>query len=153
MKERKEMTKMPASFKAFESALLTGTQQILYISEAMSKPGAGDIVQPPPAKLLQTVRNQYVSTLYKALSGMVENAERSLRKTDDEWTTEEGFVVVNRGSSRLSDMSGATINANDRVSSSKKKTGNLFYSIMGEKPPACANQTVFSLRCRTSACY
>lgn len=114
--ERKEMTKMPASFKAFESALLTGMQQILYISEAMSKPGAGDIVQPPPTKLLQTVRNQYVTTLYKALSGMVENAERSVRKTDDDWTTEEGFVVVNGSGSRVPSMGGATINANDRVS-------------------------------------
>lgn len=114
--ERKDVTKMPASFKAFESALLTGMQQILYISEAMSKPGAGDIVQPPPTKLLQTVRSQYVTTLYKALSGMVENAERSLRRTDDEWTTEEGFVVVNGGSARVASMSGATINAGDRVS-------------------------------------
>ncbi|KAG8167828.1 hypothetical protein KVR01_003517 [Diaporthe batatas] len=112
--ERKDVTKMPASFKAFESALLTGMQQILYISEAMSKPGAGDIVQPPPTKLLQTVRSQYVTTLYKALSGMVENAERSVRKTDDEWTTEDSFVVVNGASSRVASMTGATINAGDR---------------------------------------
>lgn len=115
--ERKDVTKMPASFKAFEGALLTGMQQILYISDAMSKPGAGDIVQPPPTKLLQMVRSQYVTTLYKALSGMVENAERSVRKSDDEWTTEEGFVIVNGGSSRTSSMGGAsTINAGDRVS-------------------------------------
>ncbi|KAJ4425104.1 Exocyst complex component S5 [Gnomoniopsis sp. IMI 355080] len=113
--ERKDVTKMPASFKAFESALLTGMQQILYISDAMSKPGAGDIVQAPPSKLQQTVRSQYVTTLYKALSGMVENAERSTKKSDDEWTTEEGFVVINGGSSRISSMGGAsTINATDR---------------------------------------
>lgn len=114
--ERKDVTKMPASFQAFESALLTGMQQILYISDAMSKPGAGDIVQAPPSKLQQTVRSQYVTTLYKALSGMVENAERSARKSDDEWTTEEGFVV-NGGSSRVSSVGGAsTVDANDRVS-------------------------------------
>lgn len=115
--ERKDVTKMPASFKAFESSLLAGMQQILYISDAMSKPGAGDIVQPPPTKLLQMVRSQYVTTLYKALSGMVENAERSIRKTDDEWTTEEGFVIVNGGNSRASSIGGAsTVNAGDRVS-------------------------------------
>lgn len=115
--ERKDVTKMPASFKAFEGALLTGMQQILYISDAMSKPGAGDIVQPPPTKLLQMVRSQYVTTLYKALSGMVENAERSVRKSDDEWTTEEGFVVASGGNSRTSSIGGAsTINAGDRVS-------------------------------------
>lgn len=114
--ERKDVTKMPASFQAFEGALLTGMQQILYISDAMSKPGAGDIVQPPPTKLLQMVRSQYVTTLYKALSGMVENAERSAQKADDDWTTEEGFVVVNGGSSRVSSMSSASkLNAGDRV--------------------------------------
>ncbi|CAP71357.1 uncharacterized protein PODANS_6_2720 [Podospora anserina S mat+] len=84
--DRKEVTKMPASFKAFEGALLAGMQNILYISEAMDKPGAGEIVLPPPPKLLQMVRSQYVTTLYKALSGMVENAERPVKKADDEWT-------------------------------------------------------------------
>lgn len=117
--ERKDVTKMPTSFQAFESSLLAGMQKILYIPDAMSKPGAGDIVQPPPSKLLQMVRSQYVTTLYKALSGMVENAERSIRKLDDEWTTEEGFVVVNGGHSRASSISTAsTINAGDRVSAS-----------------------------------
>lgn len=114
--ERKDVTKMPASFQAFESALLTGMQQILYVSDAMSKPGAGDIVQAPSSKLLQTVRSQYVTTLYKALSGMVENAERSISKAEDEWTTDEGFVVVNGGSSRAPSMGASTLNANDRVS-------------------------------------
>lgn len=113
--ERKDVTKMPASFKAFESALLTGMQQILYISDAMSKPGAGDIVQAPPSKLLQMVRSQYVTTLYKALSGMVENAERSARKADDDWTTEEGFVVVNGGSSRTSSAADSSAFGGDRV--------------------------------------
>ncbi|KAG7131836.1 Exocyst complex component SEC5 like protein [Verticillium longisporum] len=83
-----DVTRMPSSFATFEGALLAGMQKILYISEAMAKPGAGDIVLPPPSKLLQMVRSQYVSTLYKALSGMVENAERSVKKGDDEWTTE-----------------------------------------------------------------
>lgn len=135
--ERKEMTKMPASFKAFESALLTGMQQIMYFEEAMNKPGAGDIVQAPSTKLLQTVRNQYVSTLYKALSGMVENAERSVRKIDDEWTTEDGFVV-NGANSRMPDMSGATINANDRASQTQNLFSNeLFIANIPRRTSAC----------------
>ncbi|KAF5009022.1 hypothetical protein FDECE_4736 [Fusarium decemcellulare] len=81
-----DVTRMPASFAAFEGAVLSGMQKILYISDAMSKPGAGDIVLPPPTKLLQMVRSQYVTTLYKALSGMVENAERSLKRTEDDWS-------------------------------------------------------------------
>ena len=31
---------------------------------------------PPSAKLLQTIRGGFVTSLYKALSGMVENAEK-----------------------------------------------------------------------------
>ncbi|KAJ1333516.1 exocyst complex component 2 [Microdochium nivale] len=84
-KEMGDVTRMPASFSAFEGALLAGMQKILYISEAQSRAGAGDIVLPPPTKLLQMVRSQYVTTLYKALSGMVENAERAVKKADDDW--------------------------------------------------------------------
>ncbi|KAM6533365.1 Exocyst complex component S5 [Fusarium falciforme] len=107
-----DVTRMPASFAAFEGALLTGMQKILYISDAMSKPGAGDIVLPPPAKLLQMVRSQYVSTLYKALSGMVENAERSLKRTEDDWSIDgEGSLA----SAAIPSMAGkAALNSGDR---------------------------------------
>ncbi|KAB5576453.1 exocyst complex component Sec5-domain-containing protein [Coniochaeta sp. 2T2.1] len=115
--DRKDVTRMPATFAAFEGALLTGMQKILYISDAMSKPGAGDIVLPPPQKLLQMVRSQYVTTLYKALSGMVENAERSIKQADDEWTTDvDDFVLVTHPRDRRSSIlgGGAAINAGDR---------------------------------------
>lgn len=91
--DRRDVTKMPAAFAAFEGAILSGMQKILYVSEAMNKPGAGDIVLPPPTKLLQMVRAQYVTTLYKALSGMVENAERPVKKADDDWTTTDADGV------------------------------------------------------------
>ncbi|KAL2023373.1 hypothetical protein VTK56DRAFT_2730 [Thermocarpiscus australiensis] len=116
--DSRDVTKMPASFAAFESALLSGMQKILYISEAMSKPGAGDIVLPPPTKLLQMVRSQYVTTLYKALSGMVENAERYPKKADDEWTVDvDGYVLVNNPANpqlSASTLGGGTIDAGDR---------------------------------------
>jgi exocyst complex component 2 len=93
--ESGDVTRMPAIFGSFEGTILSGMQKILYIPEAMSKSGAEDIVQPPPTKLLQMVRSQYVTTLYKALSGMVENAERP-QKTDDDWVADEdGFVAPN----------------------------------------------------------
>ncbi|KAK4042844.1 exocyst complex component Sec5-domain-containing protein [Parachaetomium inaequale] len=116
--DSRDVTKMPTSFAAFEGALLSGMQKILYISEAMSRPGAGDIVLPPPTKLLQMVRSQYVTTLYKALSGMVENAERFPKKADDEWTVEaDGYVLANNPAiSQLSasTLGGGTIDAGDR---------------------------------------
>ena len=108
-----DVTRMPASFAAFEGALLSGMQKILYISEAMSKPGAGEIVLPPPTKLLQMVRSQYVSTLYKALSGMVENAERSLKKTDDDWSIENEISLASAAAPIISGK--GTLDAGDRV--------------------------------------
>ncbi|KAK2612707.1 Exocyst complex component S5 [Conoideocrella luteorostrata] len=87
-----DVTRMPATFSAFEGALLSGMQKILYIPDAIEKPGAGNIVLPPSTKLLQMVRSQYVTTLYKALSGMVENAERSLKKNDEEWGTSQDVL-------------------------------------------------------------
>ncbi|KAL1955576.1 hypothetical protein VTO42DRAFT_8455 [Malbranchea cinnamomea] len=82
----KDLTSMPGHFIAYESAVLSGMQKILYISEAMTKPGAEDVVTPPPAKLLQMVRTQFVSSIYKALSGLVENAEHPVNVEDmDEW--------------------------------------------------------------------
>lgn len=116
--DRKDVTRMPATFAAFEGALLSGMQQILYISDAMSKPGAGDMVLPPPQKLLQMVRSQYVTTLYKALSGMVENAERPVKQADDEWTTDvDDFVLVTHPRDRRASLVGgsSSINAGDRV--------------------------------------
>ncbi len=89
--ERRELTTMPAYFNAFESAVLSGMQKILYIpdiaSTSRSFPTA--LVSPPPSKLLQIVRSQFVTTLYKTLSGMVENAEKPvLRQGGIEWTAE-----------------------------------------------------------------
>lgn len=110
-----DVTRMPSTFAAFEGSLLAGMQKILYVSEAMSKPGAGDIVLPPPSKLLQMVRSQYVTTLYKALSGMVENAERSVKKPDDDWTTEiEGSIATTAPPQAISGR--GVLDARDRVS-------------------------------------
>lgn len=108
-----DVTRMPASFAAFEDALLSGMQKILYVSEATAQQESPDIVLPPPTKLLQMVRSQYVTTLYKALSGMVENAERSLKKSQDEWSVSEDTVAMNALNGTLQKQ---TVNAGDRVS-------------------------------------
>ncbi|KAH8681158.1 exocyst complex component Sec5-domain-containing protein [Xylariales sp. PMI_506] len=109
-----DVTLMPTVFASFEGSLLGGMQKILYIPEAMAKPGAGDIVLAPSAKLLQMVRSQYVTTLYKALSGMVENAERSVTKSEDDWTTDFD-TTVREGGDRASYLLGIrSIDAGDR---------------------------------------
>lgn len=74
--DRRDLTTMPGTFIAFEEKVLSGMQKIAYISEAVSVGGRGDdVVVPPSNKLLQTIRSGFVTSLYKALSGMVENAE------------------------------------------------------------------------------
>ncbi|XWW95548.1 hypothetical protein V2A60_003509 [Cordyceps javanica] len=107
--EAGDVTRMPASFATFEGTLLTGMQKILYIADATTEQGAPSIVLPPPPKLLQMVRSQYVTTLYKALSGMVENAERSLKKTDDEDWSEAATMYASTSS-----VDKSTLDAGDR---------------------------------------
>lgn len=113
--DKKDLTRMPAHFSTFESAILSGMQKILYISEAMSNLGSAQVVLPPPAKLLQMVRSQFVTTLYKALSGMVENAERGVVKEEDDWTDADGFTSATTIATATSTGAGL-VNAGDRVS-------------------------------------
>ena len=96
--DQPELTNMPARFSALETTVLSGMQKILYIPEvAVSKSGSVAIVSPPPAKLVQMVRSQFVTSLYKALSGMVENAESSKPQDGEDdvlGSDERGFSRV-----------------------------------------------------------
>ncbi|KAI1383150.1 exocyst complex component Sec5-domain-containing protein [Hypoxylon trugodes] len=124
-KEMGDVTRMPASFAAFEGALLSGMQKILYIPEAMAKVGSADIVSAPPAKQLQSVRSQYVTTLYKALSGMVENAERAVKKADDEWTTDADLTVSSVSDRMSLGVDSGAVDAGDRNVRMLLTLGNL----------------------------
>ena len=96
--EQPELTNMPSRFSAFESTVLTGMQKILYIPEAaVAKPGSVGMVSPPPTKLVQMVKTQFLTSLYKALSGMIENAEKSNEVKNEVERVETGSssVVVN----------------------------------------------------------
>lgn len=89
--ERRDLTLMPAYFEAWEEKVLTNVQKIAYISEATVRKSGGsavDVIVPPSAKLLQAVRGCFVTSLYKGLSGMVENAEK-LRTSDSGAVGEE----------------------------------------------------------------
>ena len=101
--DQPELTNMPSRFDAFESTVLAGMQRILYIPEAAAtKSGSGGIVSPPPAKLVQMVRSQFVTSLYRALSGMVENAQRSkVRSKEDAVVGSEDLVVSKDGERSL----------------------------------------------------
>ena len=87
--ERQDLTNMPVRFSALENTILSGMQKMLYLPEATNtRSGTVSVISPPPAKLVQMVRSQFMTSLYKALSGMVENAERS-----DPWGAVNGFTA------------------------------------------------------------
>jgi exocyst complex component 2 len=83
--DRRDLTKMPAHFMAFEKSILSGMQKIVYYSDVVAKPGSSNVISPPPSKLLQIVKTQFVTSIYKALNGMVENAERQITQDTDDW--------------------------------------------------------------------
>lgn len=113
--ERRDLTKMPGLFVAFEAGVLSGMQKILYISEAMSKSGTVEVVTPPPAKLLQMVRTQFVTSIYKALSGLVENAENSIKSEHEEWVIVDPSIASS-GTDVSSGITADYIDAKNRVS-------------------------------------
>ena len=127
--DKRDLTKMPGFFVAFEGANLSGLQKILYISEAMTKSGSMDVVTPPPAKLLQMVRTQFVSSVYKALSGLVENAE-SLTASDEanEWVISRPVMTSQALDAALSVLAADSVDSTNRVSGSFYGARSLHYS-------------------------
>jgi len=115
--EKKDLTKMPSLFTAFEIWILAGTQKLLYLSEAMTKQGSADVVTPPPAKLLQLVRSQFVASLYKALSGMVEISEKSVEISDDEWSNDSDGLALPVAVTAPDGVTATSIDARSRVTS------------------------------------
>jgi exocyst complex component 2 len=115
--EKRDLTKMPGLLVGFESAILGGMQKILYISEAMAKPGSVDVVTQPPAKLLQMVRTQFVSSVYKALSGLVENAERQTTPDEENvWIIARPAMTSQATDAALSVLSADSVDSWNRVS-------------------------------------
>jgi exocyst complex component 2 len=82
--EKRDQTKLPLYFEGFEKKILTGVQQVLYLAGS-AKQGSQSIVTPPPSKLLQVVRTQFVNSIYKAVSAMLENAQRDNMDDEDDW--------------------------------------------------------------------
>ncbi|KAI9851190.1 MAG: hypothetical protein M1838_004300 [Thelocarpon superellum] len=111
--ERKDASHFPAHFFSFESSVVTGLQKVLYLSDAMGTPGAAEIVQQPAAKLLHLVRGQFVTSLYKAFSGMVENAERPMKVDQEAWASERHGVAHPGTHVAPTDLTAQTVNAQD----------------------------------------
>ena len=114
--DRRDLTRMPLYLTAFEEAILAGMQKILYIpGAAATRSGSVGILSPPPEKLLQMVRNQFVRSLYKALSGMAENAETPAKTSDSAWSDEKDIAHASISSLSLKDTNNLSVDPCDRV--------------------------------------
>lgn len=123
--DRRDLTTMPSSFAAFEERILQNTQKIAYISDAMNTPGSVEVIIPPPAKLLQALRSCFVTSLYKALSGMVENAER-IKKDGGNEADPDGVTIAKSGAIDANSVTIA-VDSSNRVSVNTKDMCTLRY--------------------------
>ncbi|KAH7359824.1 exocyst complex component Sec5-domain-containing protein [Pyrenochaeta sp. MPI-SDFR-AT-0127] len=90
--DRKDTTNLPQRFLAVQTFLLTNLQKTLYV-EASTKTRV-DVVVPPSNKLLQMVRSQFVTSLYRTLSGMVECAEKGRKALGEEFEDKGDDLTV-----------------------------------------------------------
>ncbi|KAF2122190.1 exocyst complex component Sec5-domain-containing protein [Lophiotrema nucula] len=113
--ERKDITRMPNRFLNVQTFLLGNIQKIMYVSgnDGGSKTTV-DVVIPPSSKLLQMVRAQFVASLYRTLSGMVECADKGRRALGKEWEVKGDDLTIISSA----DQEGAW----DRVDASKQST-------------------------------
>lgn len=115
--KRRDLTKMPVLFINFQNAIFTGLQKVLFMSEAMAKPGAVAVVSQPSTKLLQMVRREFIISIEKALGGLVETAEHlTTQEENDEWSVPESTAThrKNDGSSAL--LAADAVDSQNRVS-------------------------------------
>lgn len=108
--DRRDLTYFPVRFSAVQEKVLSNFQRIAYISDGS---GSTEIITPPPAKLLQAIRGTFVTSLYKALSGMVENAEKTSADAGNE--TDPDGVTRPAGSAIGSDVGEEKVDASNKV--------------------------------------
>ncbi|TGZ82964.1 hypothetical protein EX30DRAFT_339213 [Ascodesmis nigricans] len=75
------VTKMPNYFLRFSSEVIAGMQSIVYLDKVRNADST-NVIPPPSAKLLNSVRAQFVRTMYTALEGMIENAKNPVTEAD-----------------------------------------------------------------------
>ncbi|OAL25795.1 hypothetical protein AYO20_10350 [Fonsecaea nubica] len=112
--DKRDQTRMPIYIEAFERKVLQGMQQVLYLSDTTTKPGGRDILTPPPSKLLQMVRTQFVSSIYKTASGMLENTEASNQGDEEDWVLVTSLNSIAVGATPSEALMQDAINASSR---------------------------------------
>ncbi|KAK1027935.1 Exocyst complex component S5, partial [Friedmanniomyces endolithicus] len=118
--ERRDLTTMPGLFMSYEERVLAGFQRIAYVGDgggSANGSGSGEVIIPPPAKLLQAVRGSFVTSLYRALSGMVENAEKGRLAGEaggDEGMDPDGVMIAMMKSGDGEEVGAGRVDAGNR---------------------------------------
>ncbi|KAK7705436.1 Exocyst complex component S5 [Botryosphaeria dothidea] len=112
--DNKFLTNMPFRFVSLDNSLLATMQKMLYLSEAMSRSSAGDVVVPPSSKLLAMVRSQFVTSIYKVLQGMVENVERPKKLDNSGWEDDVDGLTLPLRTLTNRDLSTNAVDATDK---------------------------------------
>ena len=115
----KDVTRMPSDFAALEGFILSGLQKILYIPEPpTAKKAASELITPPPSTLLQMARDQFMTTLYRTLEGMRDNADRPVNKGHGAWAATGDSDLTkpaNAAASPVDRSTGDAVDASNRV--------------------------------------
>lgn len=74
--DRRELTKLPAYFLAFEKAVLSGLDRLVYVPGVTSKAGSSILITPPTSTTLKLIRRDFTKTIYVLLSDMIKDAEK-----------------------------------------------------------------------------
>jgi len=106
--DNRGVTKMPGYFLAFEKDIIGGMQSIIYLDKVRN--GETSVIPPPSAKFLTGIRGQFVRTLYKALQGMVENAQKP---ADTAASQSNGLISPRRGT-RATNLTAHSIDSQDK---------------------------------------
>jgi exocyst complex component 2 len=109
--DRKDTTNLPQRFLAVQTFLLNNLQKTLYV-EPSSKTSV-DVIVPPSNKLLQMVRSQFVTSLYRTLSGMVECAERGRKAIGEDFEVKGDDITLDMR--EMEDDGWGKVDANNKV--------------------------------------
>jgi exocyst complex component 2 len=112
--DRHDLTNMPSRFRGFQGFLLTNLQQIMYISEATRHADSPEVIVPPSTKLLQSVRSQFVTSIYRALRGMVQNAENP-DNGDESWDADADGLAVREQPDETVNGTSAHLDSSNKV--------------------------------------
>ena len=82
--ERRDLTKVPGYFLAYESSVLSGLQKLAYIPDVASNAGSVNLITPPTSAILKLLKRDFTKTIYVLLSDMVKDSERSSSSVDNQ---------------------------------------------------------------------